>query len=120
MENVLIIGASPKPDRYAFKAQQMLSDYGHQPVLIAPRYDQIEGLPVHRHISDVTQTIDTVTLYVNPTRLQNYLSDIIQLQPKRVIFNPGTEDAAAQSQLESAGIEALEACTLVLLRTDQF
>ncbi|CAA0079208.1 putative protein YccU [BD1-7 clade bacterium] len=120
MQRVLIIGASPKPDRYAYKALKMLQEYGHEVSLLAPNWETINGLPVYRNIADVPEPIDTVTLYVNPSRLGAYIDDLLSLKPRRVIFNPGTESDEAATQLVSQDIEALEACTLVLLRTEQF
>ena len=120
MSQVVILGASAKPHRYAYKAQQALLAAGHQVHLVSPRWQDINGLPVLRQLVDIPTAVDTVTLYVNPTILQGYLEQLIQITPRRVIFNPGTESDTIAVQLETAGIATIEACTLVLLRTDTF
>ena len=71
-------------------------------------------------VSDVTDKVDTVTLYVGPQRQVGLFEQIIALRPRRVIFNPGTENPGEYEQLRAAGIEPIEACTLVMLRTNQF
>jgi hypothetical protein len=116
----MIIGASHKPDRYANKAQRLLKEFGHTTVPINPIQDEILGDTVFKKPSDYQGDVDTVTLYVRPERLEPILDEIISLKPKRVIFNPGTEDSAMQQRVSSAGIEALEACTLVMLHSDQY
>ena len=116
----MIIGASPKPDRYANKAQSLLKEYGHTTVPINPIQGEILGDPVYKRPSDYEGDIDTVTLYVRPEHLQPILDDIISIKPKRVIFNPGTEEAKLQQKVADADIEATETCTLVLLNTGQY
>ena len=116
----MIIGASPKPDRYANKAQRLLKEHGHTTVPINPIQENILGDKVLKKPSDYQGDIDTVTLYVRPERLDPILDDILSVKPKRVIFNPGTEDNHLQQRVRSAGVEALEACTLVLLNTGQY
>ena len=118
--HVAIIGASPKPHRYAHKAQLKLLNKGHQVILVSPRYDVIEQHRVYPNIAAIDTPIDTITLYINPQLSADMMPDIIKLKPRRVIFNPGTESERSQQQLKQAGIETLEACTLVLLSTGQF
>lgn len=120
MERVVVIGASKNPERYSNKAIKMLLEYGHQPVPVAPALDQVEGLPALARPEEVSGAVDTVTMYVGPARQQDLLDAIIALKPRRVIFNPGTENVEAYARLAAAGIETTEACTLVLLRTGQF
>jgi len=117
---VAILGASEKEDRYANKAQLRLLKHGYTVLPISPSSKTIMGVPAVQKISDIQQPIDTVTLYVGPKILAQQITDLVKLKPRRVIFNPGTEDAALQKQLEDAGIHTVEACTLVLLSTDQF
>lgn len=116
----MIIGASPKPDRYANKAQQLLKEHGHTTVPINPIQEEILGDLVLKSPSDYQGELDTVTIYVRPERLEPILDEIIALKPKRILFNPGTEDAGTQEKVSKAGIEALEGCTLVLLNTGQY
>lgn len=120
MEKVAVIGASPKKDRYSNKAVNMLGDYGHTPIPIAPKHETIEGLKVYRSLYDLPEKPDTVTLYLGPARQDQVIDDIISIKPNRVIFNPDTENINAKEKLTSAGIDVVEACTLVLLRTNQF
>ncbi|WP_417070182.1 CoA-binding protein [Niveibacterium terrae] len=120
MENVVVIGASAKPERYSNKAIRMLAEYGHTPIPVAPREEEIEGLKTYTRLPDITAKVDTVTMYVGAARQDELIAGIIGLAPKRVIFNPGTENPDAYPRLNAAGIETLEACTLVLLRSHQF
>ncbi|SKA82754.1 hypothetical protein SAMN02745166_00959 [Prosthecobacter debontii] len=119
-KRVLIVGASDKPDRYAHKALVALRHHGHGVVLVHPRLKEIDGLPVHADISDVTEPVDTVTMYVSPAISSGLAEKFIALKPQRVIFNPGSENPELESQLAAAGIHPEEACTLVLLATGQF
>lgn len=120
MENVVVIGASNKPERYSNKAIRMLAEYGHTPIPVAPREQEIEGRKTYARLADIPGKVDTVTMYVGAARQGELIADIVQLAPRRVIFNPGTENPEAYKELNAAGIETLEACTLVLLRSNQF
>lgn len=120
MEKTAVIGASPLPDRYANKAQKLLAEYGHTPIPVAPKHEEIGGRPVFRSLNDIEDQIDTVTLYVGPARQAPIIQEILEKKPKRVIFNPGTENPKAYEQLKAAGITPQEACTLVLLKTGQY
>jgi predicted CoA-binding protein len=118
-EKVAILGASNNPERYANMAQRMLLQYGHTVFPVNPAFEEIEGLKVVKSLDDLSG-IDTVTLYMNPQRLKEQVDRILKLKPKRVIFNPGTESEEIENTLKKAGIEPMRACTLVLLRTNQF
>jgi hypothetical protein len=118
--HVAVLGASPKPARYANQAVRLLLQHGYRVTPIHPRFEEIEGLPVANHLEQVTQPVDTLTLYVGPERLAPQIAELVALGPRRVIFNPGTESIALQQALDEAGIEWLEACTLVMLKTGQF
>lgn len=120
MENVVVIGASANAERYSNKAIKMLIEYGHTPIPVAPAVDSILDRKVYARVSDVIERIDTVTMYIGPARQVGVIEQIIDLKPKRVIFNPGTENPAEYPRFKAAGIEPIEACTLVLLRTGQF
>ncbi|MDA7921018.1 CoA-binding protein [Verrucomicrobiales bacterium] len=119
-ESVVILGASNKPERYAYKAFVTLLKYGHEPIPVHPDVSEIEGVPVFPNLASVEGKVDTMTLYVNPTISEPLVDEIIALQPRRVIFNPGTESALLKEKLEAADIAAEESCTLVLLETGQF
>jgi predicted CoA-binding protein len=119
-QRVALIGASDKPERYAHLAMVMLREHGHEVVLVHPRLKVIDGLPVLADLAEISGTVDVVTLYVGPAVSAGLTSKLINLKPKRVIFNPGTENPALAAALNEAGIASEEACTLVLLRTGQF
>lgn len=119
-ERVVIIGASDNPERYSHQAQLLLRQHGHEVVPVHPKLMVIEGLPVVADVSAIAGPVDTVTLYVGPQISLTLKDKLIALKPRRVIFNPGTENAALEESLTAAGIACEEACTLVLLRTGQF
>jgi predicted CoA-binding protein len=119
-KTVVLLGASNKTDRYSYKALRMLLDYGYNVIPINPVLDNIESVPVKHSISEILQPVHTVTLYLNSSRLEPIIDEIISLKPRRVIFNPGTESPEAQKRMTANGIETIEACTLVLLRTGRF
>jgi predicted CoA-binding protein len=119
-QRVAILGASDKPDRYSFKALQMLREHGHEALPVHPRLTEIDGLQVSPSLPEVEGPVDTLTLYVNPAISEPLTDEIVALQPGRVIFNPGTESQPLKEALEGAGISTQEACTLVLLSTNQF
>lgn len=110
----LIIGASTNPERYSFKAAHSLLNNGYEIVLFGVKKGELNG-----HIIENTWNpdweIDTVTMYINPQLQQHYYENIIALKPRRVIFNPGTENRAFANLLHQKGIATEEACTLVLL-----
>ena len=123
MEVVAVLGASSDTTRYSYKAMQLLKDYGHTPIPIHPRETEVLGYKVIPEIKELVKQgkkIDTVTMYVNPALSTKYQQDLIDLKPKRVIFNPGSENPLLEKALSAHGILVEEACTLVLLRTDQF
>lgn len=117
---VAILGASKNPERYSNKAFHMLREYGHTPVPVHPMLDDIEGVPVAKSLGNISEPIDTLTMYVGPDRSKGMADEILKLKPRRVIFNPGSENPPLEKNLRDAGIEVVEACTLVLLRTRQF
>lgn len=120
MERVAVLGASSKPDRYSFRAVRMLDEHGHEVFPISPRGETIDGHPGYKSLGDIEPRVDTLTLYLNPTRLAPLRDEILEHAPRRVIFNPGTESDQLEQQLREAGIETIRACTLVLLSTGQF
>ena len=119
MKRTLVIGASSKPERYSYLATNMLAEYGHQVYAFGPRQGKILAHTIETAWPS-NQEFDTITLYLNPTNQEPYYQQILDLKPIRVIFNPGTENAEFEKKLTTAGIEAVEACTLVMLRTGQF
>lgn len=119
-ERVVIIGASNNPERYSHKALLLLRRHGHEVVLVHPKLAEIEGIKVVPDVSDITGPVDTVTMYVGAAISAGLTEKLAALRPRRVIFNPGAENAVLAGALEKAGIVCEEACTLVLLNTGQF
>lgn len=122
-EVVAVLGASTDSSRYSYKAMKMLEEYGHNPVPVHPREEEVLGKKVFKSIGELAdsgQKVDTVTLYVNPAISDKSEQDLIRLSPKRVIFNPGAENPKLAKALLDKGIDVENACTLVMLRTDQF
>lgn len=119
-QTVAILGASPNPERYAHKALCKLQEHGHKVVLVNPGHEQIDGLPVLKSLGDIAEPIDTLTVYLGPERLRERIQDILHLRPNRVIFNPGSELPELMEELDKHHIPHVQACTLVLLATNQF
>jgi uncharacterized protein len=119
-ERVVVMGASDKPDRYSYKALALLAQEGHEPIPVHPTLREIQGLAVVDSIDRVEGPVDTVTLYINPRALEAVADSIIAKRPRRIIANPGAESETMRRKAEAAGIEYLEACTLVLLTTGGF
>ncbi|MBD3322678.1 MAG: CoA-binding protein [Chitinivibrionales bacterium] len=119
-QTVAVLGASNKPDRYSNKALRMLVEYGHEVIPVHPAIHAIEGIPTVSDLSAIGQSVDTLTLYVGPARSEPIVDSMIALKPSRVIMNPGTESDSVEQKLTEAGIPVIKACTMVLLRTEQF
>ena len=115
----VVIGASPNTERYSYKATVSLQKHNHTVYPIGIRNGKINDFDV---ITDKPQleNIDTITLYVGPDNQPAWIDYIMSLKPKRIIFNPGTENPEFKALAESKGIEAIEACTLVLLSINQY
>lgn len=117
----VIIGATPNPSRYAYLAAQMLTEYNHEIVPVGIK----DGAVFGKEILDVFEQpaiddVHTVTLYIGPQKQPALYSYIMGLKPKRIIFNPGTENSEFEKLAEEKGIEVVEGCTLVMLRSGQF
>ena len=122
MNKTLVLGASTNPDRYSYLATKRLLEHGFEIELIGNRSDVLFDKQIHtkNDIRILEDTIDTITIYLSPQHQPMYYDMIINLKPKRVIFNPGTENPILAQMLQSRNIEVLEACTLVLLSTGQY
>lgn len=118
--HVAVLGASPKPARYANQCIRLLQQHGYRITPVHPRFGLIEDLPVTHKLAAIDEPVHTLTLYVGPQLLEPQVDEIVGLKPSRVIFNPGTESQLVQDRLTAAGIEWFEACTLVMLKTNQF
>ncbi|NBQ48931.1 MAG: CoA-binding protein [Sphingobacteriia bacterium] len=118
-KRTVVIGASENPERYAYKATMSLQRHGHPVFPVGLKGGQIGGEEIllkGRLLGD----IDTVTLYVGPAHQAAWKDYVFELQPKRIIFNPGTEGGVIQAEATERGIECLPACTLVMLSTGQY
>ena len=119
MKPTLVIGASENPERYSFKAINMLLDHDHVVFGYGIKSGNVRGIEFMTNFAPVK--VDTVTMYVGAKNqdmdLRNY---ILSLKPNRVIFNPGTENPQWEAELNDYGISTEEACTLVLLQTGQY
>jgi len=118
-KKTLVIGATPNAERYAYKATVMLKQFGHNVTAYGIKKGNIENTEII-NIWPESEEFDTVTLYINPTLQEKFYKQIIDLKPKRVIFNPGTENIIFASMLADNNIQPVEACTLVMLFTKQY
>ena len=113
-KKTIVLGASPNPTRYAYKATSRLNAEGHETIPMGIRDGEIDGIEIVTEIGDV-ENVDTITLYLNPKHQKQYYDYLIGLKPKRIIFNPGTENPELSKLAQENGIETVVACTLVML-----
>ena len=113
------MGASENPGRYSFLAIKSLLTHNHSVAAIGKKTGSVHGIPITTDKQPFTD-IDTVTLYLNPLHQKQYYDYLLSLNPKRIIFNPGSENNEFASLAKNNGIQVMEACTLVLLATGQF
>lgn len=119
MKLTLVIGASENPERYSFKAIQSLVKHGHPVKALGLKPGNVSGVEFDTQRIQY-KDIDTVSIYVGVDNQVDYYEYIEQLKPKRVVFNPGTENPEFEERLQKLGIETERSCTLVLLATNQF
>lgn len=118
-KKTVVIGASAKQDRYSNRAVRMLTKNNHEAIALGFEDEMIENIPIQSDWKYI-DGVDTVTLYLNPQRQKEYYNYILSLKPKRIIFNPGTENRELEQIALQNNIQPLEACTLVLLSTNQY
>lgn len=118
--NVAVLGASPKPERYSNQAVRLLAQSGYRPIPVNPAFQEIEGYDCVPRLGEIDQPIHTVTLYLGAARSAPLIDEIIEARPERIIMNPGAENNELSEAASSAGIEVVEGCTLVMLRTGLF
>lgn len=118
-KKTLVLGASDNPSRYSFLAVHRLRSHGHPVVAIGKKTGMVGDVPIEKEKKE-WQDVDTVTLYLNPTHQKQYHDYIVSLKPKRIIFNPGAENDELAALAIKNGIKPMEACTLVLLSTNQY
>lgn len=121
MENkkTLVIGASTNPARYSYLAVHSLRKYGHDVIALAKKTGKVTDVAIQTNFPE-NENIHTVTMYVGAKHQPEYYDFLLKLKPERVIFNPGAENPPFEETLEAHGIEAVDACTLVMLSTGQF
>ncbi len=118
-KKTLILGATPNPQRYAYLAAARLTENDHEIVPVGIKKGEVFGQAIHND-RPLLDDIDTLTLYIGPQHQAEWYDYILKLAPKRLIFNPGTENPELRKLAQEAGIETLEACTLVMLSTRQY
>ncbi len=118
-KKTLIIGATTKPERAAFKAIGMLVDKGHSVLALGQNTGEVAGIKINTKVIPI-KNIDTISLYINPSRQKDYYNYIVEAKPKRVLFNPGTENPELYKLLELNNIKFEAACTLVLLTLNKY
>jgi hypothetical protein len=114
---VAVLGASTKEERYSNKAVKMLLEHKHCPIPVHPSGIEVHGLKTKKSLGEISESVDTLTMYIGPKLSSGAYDSIIALKPRRVIFNPGSENDELAAKLETAGIEVVIACTLVMLTT---
>lgn len=119
-KKTLVIGASENPARYSNMAIKSLVKHGQEVIAIGKKKGRVANIDILTTVPSVIKNLDTITLYINPLHQKEYYSYILSLKPKRIIFNPGTENEELSALASQNNIHAQEACTLVLLNTGQF
>ena len=118
-KKTVVLGASDNPARYSYLAINKLSAYGHPVVAIGKKNGKVGNVQIEKDHLPVTE-VDTVTLYLNPMNQREYIDYILDMKPKRIIFNPGTENEQLITKAKENGIEPVIGCTLVMLSTGQY
>jgi len=117
---IVVLGASNKPHRYAYKALKMLQEYGFHVLPVHPKLENIDGLVVRHKLSQILVPVDTLTVYIGPKRITPLIEDIVTLNPSRVILNPGTESDELELALMHNEIPFVKDCTLLMLEHGRF
>lgn len=119
MKRTVVIGASDNESRYSNMATKRLLKYGHEVFPIGIRKGKIDTLDI---ITDrpVIENVNTVTLYIGPQNQDSWIAYVLSLNPKRIIFNPGTENSEFEQLANAKGVETVQGCTLVMLGADTY
>ena len=118
-KKTVVLGASSNPARYSYLAIQRLRAHDHPVVAIGRRLGQVAGINISKdHLTE--DDVDTITLYLNPKNQVEYYDYILNLHPKRIIFNPVTENDELIRKAKENNIKPIIACTLVMLSTGQY
>lgn len=119
MKKTMVLGASTNPARYSYLAMHRIIEAGHEAIPVGIKKGVVAGEPIINDLP-LIEDLDTITLYLNPTNQEAYYDYILSLRPKRIIFNPGTENSVLAKLAKEKGVEVLYACTLVLLSIGQY
>lgn len=119
MKKTVILGATDNPNRFAFKAAHSLVRHGHPIALVGIKKGSVAGQPILNGKPEISE-VDTVTLYVGPQNQPEWYEYIINLKPRRIIFNPGTENDELEEKARANGIQAIEGCTLIMLNAGMY
>jgi predicted CoA-binding protein len=118
-KKTLILGATTDTSRYAYLAANRLVSHGHSIVNVGIKTGEVAGVSIERP-ETIHNDIDTITLYIGPQNQPPLYDYILETHPKRIIFNPGTENSELRKMAEEKGIETEYACTLVLLSVGDY
>ena len=118
--NVAVLGASPKPDRYSNQAIRLLGRFDYRPIPVNPAYEEVEELTCFPNLAAIAEPVHTITIYLGPARSKPLIEEILAANPQRVIMNPGAENEELAAAASGAGIEVVEGCTLVMLKSGLF
>lgn len=118
-KKTLVLGATPDTSRYAYLAANRLVSKGHTIVNVGIKIGEVAGVPIEKP-ETIHHDIDTVTLYVGPQNQPPLYNYILDTNPKRIIFNPGTENSELRRLANEKGIQTENACTLVLLSIGEY
>ncbi|HEX8376962.1 MAG TPA: CoA-binding protein [Pedobacter sp.] len=119
MKKTIVLGATPDSSRYAYLASNKLSRYGHEIINVGVKTGEVAGVPIEKP-EYIHAGVDTITLYVGSRNQESLYDYILKTNPKRIIFNPGTENNELINMAEQKGIEAVLGCTLVMLSTGEY
>lgn len=118
-KKTVVLGASDNPGRYSYMAVRRLAALQHPVVAVGRKPGQVGEVAIQTG-QVAEEGVDTITLYLNPTNQVPYYDYILNLKPKRIIFNPGTENSELMRMAREKGVEPVVACTLVMLSTGQY
>lgn len=119
-KNVAVLGVSNNPERYAYQAVKLLAEMDYCVFPVHPSARPIDDIYCCSNLAEISEPLDTITVYLSEKNSTPIINEIIASAPRRIILNPGAENAVLASNCIAAGIQVIEACTLVMLRTGQF
>ena len=119
-KNIVVLGASSRPDKYSYRAVEMLSEKGYNVIPVHPSGISVAGHNTLKALNEINEKIHTISVYVNSKITDGLKDDILKLKPSRIIFNPGAENSDLAVICNDNNIETENACTLVLLQTNSF